>query len=328
MEYILAFVGVTVTTAGSLVVIWFLDRFEKEPVWLLALVFIWGAVPAVILSLIAEGMFGIPLGFLVEEGVANVVMGSLVAPVVEESAKALALLAVFFLLRNQLDDVMDGIVFGAVVGAGFAWIEDVLYVCSAFKTGGLEGMGTVFFIRVFVFGLNHAFFTALAGLGFGLARLSRSCWVGGLAVLGFFGLAMGAHFLHNTLVGVFQEEGLIISFVTHWMGVIGLACVIVIAWIIEFKWIREELREECPRGTIGERDYKQVTKWFGRLGWELRFLAAFDVVGFFRVRKMFNLLVKLAFVKRAYRRRPTAANQRSVEELRAKVAKCRAAFAS
>jgi len=327
MEYLLAFVAISFTTLGSVILIWFLDRFEKEPVWLLTLVFLWGAVPAVIISLIFEGILGIPLGFLGDAALTDVVMGSFVAPIVEESAKGLALLVLFFLLRSRFDDVLDGIVFGAVVGAGFAWIEDIMYVFSAFGRGGVEAMGTVFFLRVFVFGLNHAFFTAITGLGFGLARVSRSCFLGGLYCVVFFFLAMGAHFLHNTLVGVAGDTGVVVSFFTHWMGVVGLFLIIVVTWLIEFRWIKDELRDECTRGTIGERDYQQATKWFGRLGWEIRFLAAFDIVGFFRVRKMFNDLVKLAFLKRDYKRKPTETNARRVDEMRKVVARMRAKFA-
>lgn len=327
MEYLLAFVAISLTTLGSVILIWFLDRFEKEPIWLLALVFVWGALPAIIISLIFEGLLGIPLGFLGDPGLTDVVMGSFVAPIVEESAKGLALLILFFLLRSRFDDVLDGIVFGAIVGAGFAWIEDIMYVCSAFNQGGIEAMGTVFFLRVFIFGLNHAFFTAITGLGFGLARVSRSCWVGGIYIIVFFFLAMGAHFLHNTLVGVGGDAGVLVSFLTHWMGVIGLFLIILVTWLIEFRWIKEELRDECTRGTIGERDYQQVSKWFGRLGWEIRFLMAFDIAGFFRVRKMFNELVKLAFLRRDYRRKPTEATARKIEEMRKAVAKMRAKFA-
>ncbi|NIT36842.1 MAG: PrsW family intramembrane metalloprotease [candidate division Zixibacteria bacterium] len=87
---------------------------------------------------------------------------------------------IFFVIRHHLDDILDGIVFGAVVGAGFAWLEDIFYVLGA-AAEGVEAMGLVFVLRVFVFGLNHAFFTALAGLGFGVVKVVRSCWLGGLA---------------------------------------------------------------------------------------------------------------------------------------------------
>jgi RsiW-degrading membrane proteinase PrsW (M82 family) len=319
VEYVVGAVAVTVTTIFSLILIWLLDRFEKDPVWLLMLIFLWGAVPAVIISLVVEIIFGLPLPYIMDAWTADVFMGSIVAPITEEFAKALALLAVFALLRHHLDDILDGIIYGAVVGVGFAWVEDIMYLFGACAEGGVEAMGFVFILRVFVFGLNHAFFTALTGLGFGIAKVVRSCWLGGLAVIFFFGLAIGAHFLHNTLVGVAGEAGVVVSFLIHWGGVIGLLVVVVGVWFAELGWIKKGLRDEVERGTIGERDFQQVSKWFGRVGWELRFLFAFDFGGFFYVRRLYNQLVKLAFLKRSYARRPKESTQQRIDELRKRI---------
>lgn len=323
VEYLAAVLGVTVTTIGSLTLIWLLDRFEKDPIWLLALVFLWGAVPAVIISLVVEVVFGIPLPFLMDAQAADIFMSSVIAPMAEESAKAFALLFVFVVLRHHLDDILDGIIYGAVVGVGFAWVEDILYCVGACAEGGAEAMGFVFVLRVFVFGLNHAFFTALAGVGFGIAKVVRSCWLGGVAALFFFGAAVGGHFLHNTLVGVGGEPGIIVSFLVHWGGVFGLLVVVVAVWFTEWRWIKRELYEEVGLGTIGERDYRQVSKWFGRLGWELRFLAALEFGGFLRVRRMYNQLVKLAFLKRSYKRRPKESTERRITALRERIAQGR-----
>jgi RsiW-degrading membrane proteinase PrsW (M82 family) len=319
VEYLAGALAVTVTTIGSFVIIWLLDRFEKDPVWLLMLIFLWGAVPAVLISLVVEVIFGLPLPYLMDAWTADVFMGSIVAPITEEVAKALALLAVFALLRHHLDDILDGIIYGALVGIGFAWVEDIMYCFGACAEGGVGAMTTVYVLRVFVFGLNHAFFAALTGLGFGIAKVVRSCWLGGVAVAFFFGAAVGAHFLHNTLVGVAGEAGIVVSFLIHWGGVIGLLAVVVAVWFAEWGWIKKGLRDEVARGTIGERDFRQVSKWFGRVGWELRFLAAFDFGGFFYVRRLYNRLVKLAFLKRSYGRRPKETTQRRIDELRARI---------
>jgi RsiW-degrading membrane proteinase PrsW (M82 family) len=324
VEYLAAALAVTLTTIASLILIWFLDRFEKDPVWLLATVFLWGAVPAVIVSLVVELIFGLPLPYLLDSWAAGIFMSSVVAPVVEESAKGVALLFVFLVLRHHLDDILDGIIYGAVIGVGFAWVEDIFYLFGAAAQGGMEAMGFVFVLRVFVFGLNHAFFTALTGLGFGIAKVVRSCWLGGLAVVFFFAAAVGAHFLHNTLVAVGGEAGIVASFLVHWGGLFALLVVVVVVWFTEWYWIKKELRAEVASGTIGERDYHQVSKWFGRLGWELRFLAALDLGGYFRVRRMYNRLVKLAFLKRSYARRPKDSTERRIAELRERVARDRA----
>ncbi|HUU57442.1 MAG TPA: PrsW family intramembrane metalloprotease [bacterium] len=327
MEYLLGAAAVTVATAASVALIWFLDRFEKDPLWLLTLVFLWGAVPAIVAAGTLNTVFGLSLNVVFGPFLGNALTASFVAPPVEETAKGLALLLVFLVLRHRFTDVLAGIVFGAVVGAGFAWVEDITYIWQALAQGGMEAMTAVFVLRVFAFGFNHAFFTALTGLGFGLARELRSCWLGAAAVLFFFALAIAAHFLHNFLASFFDVSGAVVAFLVHWAGVGALLVVVVAAWVYQWKWIKVELREEVTRGNVGERDYRQVSKWFGRLGWELKFLAAFDFAGFFRVRKMFNQLVRLAFLKRDYRRRPDEATKRRIDETRARVALLRRKFA-
>ncbi|MGB9299285.1 MAG: PrsW family glutamic-type intramembrane protease, partial [Anaerolineae bacterium] len=96
-------------------IVWWLDRYEKEPWGLLAATFIWGAIPAILLSLIAEFVIGVPFAAFLGESSADVAGGTVVAPVVEESVKALAILAVFLIFRREFDGVLDGIVYGALV---------------------------------------------------------------------------------------------------------------------------------------------------------------------------------------------------------------------
>jgi RsiW-degrading membrane proteinase PrsW (M82 family) len=327
VEYLVGALAVTVATAGSVVLIWFLDRFEKDPIWLLTLVFLWGAVPAVVAAGTLNSVFGLSLDVVFGPYLGHALTASFVAPPVEETAKGLALLILFFVLRHRFTDVLAGIVFGAIVGAGFAWVEDITYVWRALGEGGTEMMAGVFVGRVFLFGFGHAFFTALTGMGFGLAREVRNPWLGAGAVILFFFLAMGAHFFHNFLASFFEMGGFFVGLLTHWMGVGGLCIVVVAAWVYQWKWIKVELREEVELGNIGERDYRQVSKWFGRLGWELKFLAALDLEGFLHIRKMFNQLVRLAFLKRNYRRRPNEDTKRRIDETRSRVTLLRRKFA-
>src|SRR2546430_12475854 len=56
------------------------------------------------------------------------------APIVEELAKALGVLAVFWLLRAEFDNMRDGFVYGALVGLGFTWFEAPLYVAQGYRS--------------------------------------------------------------------------------------------------------------------------------------------------------------------------------------------------
>jgi RsiW-degrading membrane proteinase PrsW (M82 family) len=166
---LLSVLATALPTAVYLGVVWWLDRYEKEPLWLLAGAFAWGAVPAVVASLIAELIAGVPSGLLAGS-FASTIDSSLSAPIIEELVKGLAVLLIFLAFRAEFDDVLDGIVYGAMVGFGFAMTENVLYFLSAYSTGGLADWGAVVFLRSVVFGLNHALYTSIAGAGLGLAR--------------------------------------------------------------------------------------------------------------------------------------------------------------
>ncbi|UCE27098.1 MAG: PrsW family intramembrane metalloprotease, partial [Candidatus Coatesbacteria bacterium] len=219
MEYaLMAIFAVSVTTAINLLIIWWIDRFEKEPVWLLLLIFVWGAVPSIVAALILSTILQVPITVFMGPFATNFLGAVLIAPLVEETAKACALFIVFLVLRSEFDDVLDGMIYGAIVGIGFAFVEDIFYL---FGTGTPEGMGFLFVLRVVVFAMNHAFFTALTGIGLGLARMSRNWFFGIiLALLGLFA-AMTAHGLHNLLVslpGDLLPLGVLTSALIHWLG--------------------------------------------------------------------------------------------------------------
>lgn len=116
--------------------LYWMDRYEKEPLGLVLAVFLWGFLPAAILSLITQLVLGIPFMLLDEAGqLADAVTVSVVAPITEEFFKGLAVLLVFLLWRYEFDGVFDGIIYGSLVGFGFAAIENVLYFMSGEALG-------------------------------------------------------------------------------------------------------------------------------------------------------------------------------------------------
>src|SRR5206468_1085808 len=111
------------------------DRFEPEPPWTLAQTFAWGATVAVLISVcINTSAQAVAAGFMGEQAAA--LFGGVVsAPVVEELSKGIALLFLYLELKDEFDDVVDGVVYATMVGLGFAMVENIQYYGTAIQEG-------------------------------------------------------------------------------------------------------------------------------------------------------------------------------------------------
>ena len=124
----------------------------------------------------------------------------LAGPLVEEITKGLGVVALFFLLRAEFDNMRDGFIYGALVGAGFNWFEAPLYVAQGYAEFGTAPYGLHLGARFALFGLaGHALFTGIFGAFLGLARQTTRWWIRYPApVIGLM-LAIAAHALNNLL---------------------------------------------------------------------------------------------------------------------------------
>ena len=281
-------------------IVWWFDRYEKEPWPLLIGAFVWGAVPAVILALIVEMVLDIPIKSVLGSDLAyNFVGSSVIAPLVEEFFKGLAVLAVFFLFYRRFDGVLDGVVYGSTVGFGFAAVENVLYFVSALDKGSASQMFILIFMRAFLFGFNHAFFTSLTGIGLALARTSRS-WASKLIAPVFgFGLAVAAHALHNggAAITPVMMCGILISLASDWIGVLALLVIVIVATVQERKWIAKYLADEVASGLITPSQYRAACSYLVRVGERVEALGRGNVRLFFRLGRFYQLMTLLAFRK-------------------------------
>jgi hypothetical protein len=122
------------------------------------------------------------------------------APIVEEIAKAMGVLVIFWLLRAEFDNVRDGIVFGALVGVGFNWFEAALYVAQTYAESGIPPYGLQLGARYALLGLGgHAMSTGIFGAFLGIAIQTRRRWVRILAPIAGLILAIAAHMVNNAL---------------------------------------------------------------------------------------------------------------------------------
>lgn len=134
------------------------------------------------------------------------------AGILEELAKGAAVLLLFLVMRNEFDDVVDGIVYGAGVGLGFNFMESIAYMTNFYATYSPEGLGGLaagfqWYARQ-VLGLffGHTTYTALVGAGIGIARQLLGRRQKLLAIMSGFLIAIAAHFSWDAWFAFFPIE--------------------------------------------------------------------------------------------------------------------------
>jgi protease PrsW len=250
LAFCLAALMATMTAVPFFLFIWWLDRNEPEPLYMLALAFLWGAFVATAVSMVVNGAMGLVFGAVASPEAAAQLTASLSAPFIEELTKGCALLLIYAMFRREFDNMLDGIVYGAVVGLGFAWYENITYYMAPFldsdpKTG-LGDMMLTAYMRgiVSASGGSHAAYTALTGAAVGLYREK-----GGASILLLplgMGLAMFSHAAWNTFAGGIME---LFSGGSETMGIVaGLPAAVLVLQLpfagmlllgVVFGWHRE-----------------------------------------------------------------------------------------
>lgn len=240
-------------------ILYWLDRYEKEPIPLLIGVFAWGMLVAAGGAYVLNTLFGISVFAVTGSEVASdLATGSISAPFVEEGLKGLAVLLIFLVFRREFDSILDGIVYAGIAALGFAATENVLYIWRGYDAEGWSGLFQLVLIRVVLVGWQHPFYTAFTGLGLATSRMSRSWLVKIAAPLLGFGLAMFAHSLHNTLAGVplLGDLTCLLGSFLDWSGVFFMFLVILWATWLEQRHLITHLREEAQLGLISPAHYR------------------------------------------------------------------------
>ncbi len=255
---------------APLVFIYFLiikgvDRYEPEPFWLLSVAFFWGCMFATFFAIIGNGIGQGAMGILMggDAKLVDASTATFVAPLVEESSKGMGLLLLWGLSAlwlKEIDGALDGAIYGGVIGLGFTLTEDMLYVSSSAAQGGAAAFVVVLIMRTVMGGLGHASFTAMTGLGVGVANETRNPLIKIIAPIGGWMCAVGLHFLHNALLSFLGGAGLILKFMVFWTFDILFFVMLYILVARDRSIVLRGLADEVGK-MLHPKEYQRTTDW-------------------------------------------------------------------
>jgi RsiW-degrading membrane proteinase PrsW (M82 family) len=300
-------VGITVLVAA-------IDRYEREPWLLLAGAFLWGAVIAVPPVFFAEHALTQWAAQVIPPAgagaaVAAASLHALGAGVIEEVVKGAGLLLLLIALRDEFDNVTDGIVYGLLIGAGFAMVENYAY----FALSPRAELPLLILGRIVLGWLGHSTFTALFGAGLGYAReRQRGSGRWRIPALGLLG-AIALHtyfdavlFAANALAHDaaaprdptgFAAAALALAYLPLFAAQAGVLWLAVRALAREAEVIREHLVEEVVRGVVTPGEYLLVQQASQRNAIERAYLLAGGLRLYLTARALYQAETGLAFRK-------------------------------
>lgn len=258
-----AFVPVVPVVA---VFLW-IDRWEPEPGRLLLMAFLWGAGVATLAAAVGSLVLNHAWTAVVGTHVGDLLGTVVTAPFVEEAFKGAFLLVLLAIRRRELDGIVDGIVYAGIVGIGFAFTENILYLGTAISEGGLHGGIVLFGLRCVLSPFAHPLFTSMTGLAVGAMVRSKSPARFLLPVAGY----LGAVFLHGLWNGSAALLGGTGFFIVYLLVMVPLfvAMALVVVWQRrrEQRIVATQLPSFVAYGLIAPEEVRLLASLPGRRGW-------------------------------------------------------------
>lgn len=254
----LSYPSAVLPVLGFLWLLWWLDRYEREPLWLLGGVFLWGALGATTLAAQAGSILPGLLPFPVTDLGETV----LLTPLVEEPSKALVLILVARSIH--FDNVTDGFVYGAAAGLGFGMTENLLYFQALAEEGdSLRWLELVFTRSLFPV-LMHAMSTSAIGaaLGFGKFRKPPGR---ALALAAGMVTSVVLHASWNGLVVAEGRTAQLLGFGLLPLEFVFLFVLFQLGMLREQRIIQAELQHEADEGFLPPEDVEGLSSWARRV---------------------------------------------------------------
>lgn len=267
VAFLLGLVTATIPVPLYIVLVLWIDRYESEPLWMLATAFFWGALVAPFFAFLLNTTAGLVVSSLTNSMSAGETFAAVIsAPIVEETAKGSILFILFFWKKDEFDGVVDGIVYASLVALGFAMTENIQYYGKAALQGGGGGLTLIFIIRGAMAPFSHPLFTSMTGIGLGLARQSRNLAVKLITpVLGLL-MAVFMHSIWNGSGAIFGGGGFLLTYVLIMVPAFVIILVVIsLALRREGQVVREFLLGDLERGLFTREEYIQLGSIGGRM---------------------------------------------------------------
>ena len=294
-----------------------LDRYEPEPpAWMFGAL-LWGAVGATSLTIITSLM--LRLG---NDGNQRFVQSLIGAPILEESFKAVALIVLTYGFRHELDNTLDGLIYGGLIGIGFAFSENLLYFEESFKRYGMGGLGTLFVMRVLIGGWGHCVYTGMVGAAIGWSRTQyRRGFVRFVVPALVLLLAIALHTAWNwaALINAQSANSIEHAFVLQAIvAVIVILPGLLLLFLVakesqrrQLQIVRQQLKEEVSTGHLTAAEYAVLSSDDLR-GRALRHAKAVDSQLATDLKRFLNTAVELAFLKQHIEKGETLDDRRAI----------------
>ncbi|HLN13598.1 MAG TPA: PrsW family glutamic-type intramembrane protease [bacterium] len=321
---VLCVVGLTLV---YVLLLWLADPYERDPINHVIVLLALGASVPPLLTRLAEAAFGLPASIfptLLQPYALTPL--SVWTGLIEEAAKALVVLGAFALLRRGIHDTLDGIVVGAVVGAGFALAEGLVYVEDLAPVARIAHVAPGVPFALFAAGLSQCAFTAVFGACLGYVRDSAPRrWL--IPVLGFATAAV----YHTAYVGldtlassvlpsaVAGAAGIARAY-ADWIGGLLVIAAVGWAWERERRIMQATLPEEIATGAVTPSEFASLTT-LDRLGRPFHAVLGERSAAWQGARAVYGAQIRLAFAK--WRRRRGAGTDDEVSRARDEIGRLR-----
>ena len=323
------------TTAFGLLVVRRIDRNEKEPWRLVLVAAAWGAIVATSLVIWGESYWEAIAVRTLVPGPGLDASRAFSAGLLEELGKGTAVLLLFLVMRNEFDDVVDGIVYGAAVGLGFNFMESLTYMTNLYSIFSPEGSGGIaagfqwYARQVLGLFMGHATYTAFVGAGIGIARQLPSRRQKVIAIVTGFLVAIAAHFSWDAWLTFFPIETSVFGLVeVHLRTIVmtgpftaGVVALLILGLRSESVALADQLRQEARAGSgaVLPEEVEILTSPWRRFRERLRALDRRGVGAYLRLARLQAAQLDLAMERWHRERQELDTPLEAEDELRGRI---------